>query len=173
MYLAGRKSRRNLRDCPNCPSFSFFPQFLDCPSSRGHTWSRGRNLGRKTGLRSPGFRQDTPAPQFCSAKSKRLFETVRHLDEPPIMLQTNPLQPPRPFTPAPPPAHGLTPGHRRFVAAEDFDATGIMAGVDLSEPQYWWMPELYGPEGAPARSACREPDAQATSRVASRTSAAA
>ncbi len=89
------------------------------------------------------------------------------------MLQTNPLQPPRPFTPAPPPAHGLTPGHRRFVAAEDFDATGIMAGVDLSEPQYWWMPELYGPEGAPARSACREPDAQATSRVASRTSAAA
>lgn len=30
----------------------------------------------------------------------------------------------------------------RFVSAEDFDRTGILAGLDPCESRYWWMPEL-------------------------------
>ena len=29
-----------------------------------------------------------------------------------------------------------------FVSAEDFDGTGILAGVDPCESRYWWVPEL-------------------------------
>jgi hypothetical protein len=62
-----------------------------------------------------------------------------------------------------------------FVAADDFDSTGIMAGVDPSESRYWWVPELYGPEAGPESA---EPPAsavapQATRRAGSRAAAAA
>lgn len=74
------------------------------------------------------------------------------------MLQKNPLQPPRPHSPAAPAGQATireAPGG--FVTAEDFDGTGIMAGVDPSESVYWWIPELYGPdtavEGAVAQAA--------------------
>jgi len=30
-----------------------------------------------------------------------------------------------------------------FTFADDYDQTGILAGVDASESRYWWMPELY------------------------------
>jgi len=30
-----------------------------------------------------------------------------------------------------------------FACPEDYDATGILAGVDPFESRYWWMPELY------------------------------
>jgi hypothetical protein len=30
-----------------------------------------------------------------------------------------------------------------FASPEDYDATGILAGVDPYESCYWWMPELY------------------------------
>jgi len=63
------------------------------------------------------------------------------------MLRTNPLQPPRPHFPAA--ATGRSEPELAgpaFIAPEDFDRTGIMAGVDPSESRYWWMPELYGPE---------------------------
>jgi len=30
-----------------------------------------------------------------------------------------------------------------FASPEDYDATGILAGVDPYESRYWWMPELY------------------------------
>jgi len=63
------------------------------------------------------------------------------------MLRINPLQPPRPFVTASAPAVQRPPGGV-FVAAEDYDSTGIMAGVDPSESRYWWLPELYGPEPA-------------------------
>jgi hypothetical protein len=81
------------------------------------------------------------------------------------MLRKNPLQPPRPFTAAfSAVASVAQPGQPAgFVAADDFDSTGIMAGVDPSESRYWWVPELYGPEAAP----------QATSRPGSRAAAAA
>lgn len=29
-----------------------------------------------------------------------------------------------------------------FASAEDYDATGILTGVDPCESRYWWMPEL-------------------------------
>lgn len=29
-----------------------------------------------------------------------------------------------------------------FASAEDYDATGILTGVDPCESLYWWMPEL-------------------------------
>jgi hypothetical protein len=80
-----------------------------------------------------------------------------------------------------------------FVSAEDFDCTGILAGIDPCASNYWWMPELHGPNvsGSPAEpavsaagtgpvkaaaglleSALRGP-AHATQRTASRTTAAA
>lgn len=31
-------------------------------------------------------------------------------------------------------------------SAEDFDATGILRGIDPCESRYWWIPDLYGPE---------------------------
>lgn len=42
----------------------------------------------------------------------------------------------------------LTPGittdsDRRFLSAEDFDGTGILAGMDPCASSYWWMPELH------------------------------
>ncbi len=44
--------------------------------------------------------------------------------------------------------HGAQAAPGRFVSAEDFDATGILTGVDPCESRYWWVPELYGPETA-------------------------
>lgn len=96
------------------------------------------------------------------------------------MLRINPLQPPRPFTAASS-AVALRPnGWVGFVAAEDFDPTGIMTGVDLSESRYWWIPELYGPDLAPATS-CIDleslplpgPATQATRRTGDPTATAA
>lgn len=66
------------------------------------------------------------------------------------MLERNRLQPPRPsdplptagWTDAPAAAGGM------FASAEDYDATGILAGVDPCESRYWWMPELFGTAGA-------------------------
>lgn len=46
------------------------------------------------------------------------------------------------------PGPGAQAGPGRFVSAEDFDATGILTGVDPCESRYWWVPELYGPETA-------------------------
>ena len=65
------------------------------------------------------------------------------------MLEKNRLQPPRSFETAAvgsrdmfhSPAVGSGP---LFVSAEDFDATGILAGIDPSASSYWWMPELQG-----------------------------
>lgn len=62
------------------------------------------------------------------------------------MLQKNPLFPPVPLRSRPQavieaPAHRVT-----LVAAEDFDATGILVGMDPSASRYWWLPELYGPD---------------------------
>lgn len=39
----------------------------------------------------------------------------------------------------------LSPRHAdaRFLGAEDFDATGILTGVDPCASSYWWMPELH------------------------------
>jgi hypothetical protein len=84
------------------------------------------------------------------------------------MLQRNRLQPPRPIA-APhhaPAARAATASP--FVSAEDFDVTGLLAGVDPCESRYWWMPELYGPEGEP-----RTAEIQATRRTSPRSTAAA
>jgi hypothetical protein len=78
---------------------------------------------------------------------------------------------------------------RPFVSAEDFDATGILAGVDPCASNYWWMPELYGPDWGPdlgpdlgsaqiqvrlaENCAGLQDRDQATRRTASRTTAAA
>jgi hypothetical protein len=87
------------------------------------------------------------------------------------MLQRNPLQPPRPCVPPAVAAEARPAGICGFVSAEDFDATGVLPGVDPCESHYWWMPELYGPEAAAgAESAGRD---QATRRTASRATAAA
>lgn len=105
------------------------------------------------------------------------------------MLDRN--QPPSPPS-SDPMNSGTTPGrdlawdspaaiaHGPFASAEDYDATGILTGVDPCESRYWWMPELHASaEGAlavldqptvverPAR------DTHAARRVGSRSTAAA
>jgi hypothetical protein len=84
------------------------------------------------------------------------------------MLKPNPLAPPpRPAAPRSTGAPAGSPTAGRgaaFVSAEDFDATGILAGMDCCESRYWWVPELH--------AAAADPVAQATSRPASRPPAA-
>lgn len=82
-----------------------------------------------------------------------------------------------------------------FASAEDYDATGILAGVDPCESRYWWMPDLFASEaptadlpeaaglpllGSVATAAAAEPvverlrrNGQATRRNGSRSTAAA
>lgn len=62
------------------------------------------------------------------------------------MLERNRLQPPRPSAPSQTAGgfDGPTAGcGGLFASAEDYDCTGILAGVDPCESRYWWMPELY------------------------------
>jgi hypothetical protein len=87
------------------------------------------------------------------------------------MLQRNPLQPPRPFLPPALIGEVRPAGSVAFVSAEDFDATGVLTGVDPCESRYWWMPELYGPDAAAGDDAADR--GQATRRTASRATAAA
>lgn len=60
------------------------------------------------------------------------------------MLQKNPLLPPRPAPRDPVGDRAARAGRSRspFVSAEDFDGTGILAGVDPCESRYWWLPDL-------------------------------
>jgi hypothetical protein len=59
------------------------------------------------------------------------------------MLLKNPLYPPTP----PRDASRLPVAAERkpapFISPEDFDVTGVLAGMDCSESRYWWMPELH------------------------------
>ena len=71
------------------------------------------------------------------------------------MLQKNPLCPPLPQLPSQVAEGGpgvAVPRGRPFIAAEDFDATGILAGMDACESRYWWMPELHGDVAGQATS---------------------
>lgn len=70
--------------------------------------------------------------------------------------------------------------HGPFASAEDYDATGILAGVDPCESRYWWMPELHasaeGPLGVLGHAAVVERparDTHAARRAGSRSTAAA
>ena len=40
-------------------------------------------------------------------------------------------------------AVGAEPLGPMFLSAEDFDATGILAGVEPCASNYWWIPELH------------------------------
>ncbi len=76
-----------------------------------------------------------------------------------------------------------------FLSAEDFDATGILAGVEPCASNYWWMPELLlgaelDPTSAPASTGLEVPSFgpfeapvgqrdQAARRTVSRSTAAA
>lgn len=84
------------------------------------------------------------------------------------MLQKNPLAPPLPQLPPRVDQRGpeAAPAHGRpFIAAEDFDATGILAGMDACESRYWWMPELHAVEAGQATS--RDAGAAASTSAAS------
>lgn len=87
-----------------------------------------------------------------------------------IMLERNRLQPPRPsaasqtngwsdvpsaYSPASDAQAGACAG--LFASAEDYDATGILTGVDLSESCYWWMPELHTQATAQAPAQAQAP----------------
>ena len=107
------------------------------------------------------------------------------------MLRPNPELPPRPSptTPACPaaavgvrrPAGTESPG---WWSAEDFDATGILAGIDPCESRYWWIAELHHePVAVEADATCLltateargrqgRPEGQATARRSPPTAAA-
>ena len=79
------------------------------------------------------------------------------------MLAPNPLSPPRPHQPllsargaiavgsSEESSQVLTPcgpeplgnGGPLFLSAEDFDATGILTGIEPCSSNYWWIPELH------------------------------
>jgi hypothetical protein len=61
------------------------------------------------------------------------------------MLERNRLHPPRPSAPTQTDGwfDGPTAGcGGLFASPQDYDSTGILAGVDPYESRYWWMPEL-------------------------------
>ena len=67
------------------------------------------------------------------------------------MLEKSRLNPPRCSAPAVESAQSRTENGFReclFVSAEDFDGLGVLAGIDTCASNYWWMPELYGPDSA-------------------------
>ena len=85
----------------------------------------------------------------------------------PIMLERNRLQPPRPSAPLQTaggldgPATGCA---GLFASPEDYDATGILAGVDPYESCYWWMPDLYTTPTTTSITAAAEADTGAPAR---------
>jgi hypothetical protein len=44
-----------------------------------------------------------------------------------------------------------------FACPEDYDSTGILAGVDPFESRYWWMPELYTSDSIAGESTVTSP----------------
>lgn len=93
------------------------------------------------------------------------------------MLDTNRLCLPRRFSPPQrqtrpfSAAGGAAEAESRFTSAEDFDATGILTGMDLCASSYWWMPELHATMEAAGPATL--PTAHAAARASSRTTAAA
>ena len=61
------------------------------------------------------------------------------------MLEPNRLNPPQSFraSPTAPVRPAAVGTGQVFVSADDFDATGILAGCDPCASNYWWMPELH------------------------------
>lgn len=84
------------------------------------------------------------------------------------MLSINPLQPPRPFLAldlaSTKPALHQGMGHGCLVSAEDYDPTGILAGVDPCESRYWWMPELHSDRPARGETVDRHAARRSTTR---------
>jgi len=124
----------------------------------------------KIGLRQERPPKDTPGGQVLRGSCPTLPPDDRFF----AMLQSNPLQPPRPFLPPPRAVQRTSVVEGRFVSAEDFDATGVLTGVDPCESRYWWMPELYWvPELCGPEAAAGATGGQALCRIDSRTTAAA
>lgn len=92
------------------------------------------------------------------------------------MLEPNRLHPPQSCRATPRPAASGLRGAGMFVSADDFDATGILAGCDPCASSYWWMPELHAAapaELAVAAVADTGGSHQATRRTSARPQAAA
>lgn len=94
------------------------------------------------------------------------------------MLEPNRLNPPQPYQASPTAAVRAAAARigQLFISADDFDATGILAGCDPCASNYWWMPELH--TGAPAELGVASVDdaggrRHATRRVSARSQAAA
>lgn len=73
------------------------------------------------------------------------------------MLRPNPALPPRPSPSAASPRTGdqesVVVETVGWYSPEDFDATGILTGIDPCESRYWWLAELHadpGPTGSDA-----------------------
>ena len=83
------------------------------------------------------------------------------------MLERNRLQPPRPSAPSQTAGgfDGIAAGCAGlFASPEDYDATGILAGVAPYESCYWWMPELYASPTTTAVTAAAAGDSSSPTR---------
>ena len=127
----------------NCASLLAYPESL-----KQNIYERGRcrtNLGdgkslifsRKLAFAAAAFRKTLPA-----IKHRSDSKPPRSCLQPP--LSSAPSQTAGGFDGRLLGASGF------FPSAEDYDTTGILAGVDLCESRYWWMPELYtSPDTSP------------------------
>jgi hypothetical protein len=138
------------------------PESLDCrdfakqnlPKDRHcfHSHPNGKNL-LLTGIlayAAAAFRK-TLQRTACPPSTSRSKSPSRLSASDTTMLERNRLQPPRPSAPSQTAGgfDGPTAGcGGLFASAEDYDCTGILAGVDLCESRYWWMPELYSSPAA-------------------------
>lgn len=83
------------------------------------------------------------------------------------MLERNRLQPPRPSAPLQTASSfdgPVTGCAGLFASPEDYDATGILAGVDPCESRYWWIPDLYTSPTATPSDVAAEDDSGALLR---------
>lgn len=143
----------------NCASLLAYPESL-----KQNIYERGRcrtNLGdgkslifsRKLAFAAAAFRKTLPAIKHRSDSKPPRSCLPRLSASDPTMLERNRLQPP--LSSAPSQTAGGFDGRLLgasgfFPSAEDYDTTGILAGVDLCESRYWWMPELYtSPDTSP------------------------
>lgn len=79
--------------------------------------------------------------------------------------------------------HVSPPGGTAFLSAEDFDVTGILAGVEPCASSYWWIAELQAEPPAASEAAAEiaspaplvpaAPRRQAARRASSRSGTAA
>jgi hypothetical protein len=175
MKLMAMKIRESAEKLEKNGPLLFFANFLACPYSAKHNLPATGTFAEKW---PPADRPTERHSRPIFVSSQRPPRGILGPYRPFSMLDTNRLQPPRRCqTPSPasqgPASAGRTRRDDRFISADDFDATGILAGMDLCASSYWWVPELHAPPVPAAGPATVTSAAHATARMSPRSTAAA